>query len=715
MTDSPGETVRRPDKAKREALSKAMAEPQVRKGRKGVEPLIVGAVVFFLMAVLFAAAPAVNAGPTTLAGLLLLIGLAGVACLGLFVLRGSTDGPSEAEPGAEQMVDALSEPAAIAAPDGRMHAANAAWKSTLGGSARLPKSGASGSSLFAALTAARRGETSHATIKAAGTEHNAIVSPLGARRFLVRLNGPGAGALALPSAAMEVLSAFSTAQPPPPKVLDAFAAASPFGAALLDGEDPFEAKIVEANPALTAVAGGGEKGQVFGELIEPASRADAAQKLAAGQGSGAPVEVRLAHDPARIAHLYLSKNAGGWVAYLVDVSEQKQIELQLAQSQKMQAIGQLAGGVAHDFNNLLTAIFMQLDVLATRHPVGDPSYEGLNEIKQTSTRAADLVRKLLAFSRKQTVQREILDVGELVSEFEVLLRRVLYEDVKLTTDYGRNLPQVRADRSQLETAVMNLAVNARDSVRAHGGGSVNIRTARVTQEQAQAMGYPTAQGDQAMIEVSDDGPGIPPDVMTKIFDPFFTTKPVGEGTGLGLATVYGIVKQSDGWISVDSKPGEGAAFRIFLPVHVPVPGVAPAPAPAAPKRPVARDLSGAGRILFVEDEDAVRGVAAKLLRLRGYEVIEAASGEEALKLAEAHAGTIDLMISDVVMPGMQGPDLLKQARGYLGAAPVMFISGYAESEFSDLLEGEVNVSFLPKPIDIKTLAERVKQELQKAA
>jgi two-component system cell cycle sensor histidine kinase/response regulator CckA len=306
-------------------------------------------------------------------------------------------------------------------------------------------------------------------------------------------------------------------------------------------------------------------------------------------------------------------------------------------------------------------------------------------------------------------------VGELVSEFEVLLRRVLYEDVKLTTDYGRNLPQVRADRGQLETAVMNLAVNARDSVRAHGGGTVNIRTARVTQEQAQGLGYPSAQGDQAMIEVSDDGPGIPPAVLDKIFDPFFTTKPVGEGTGLGLATVYGIVKQSDGWISVDSKPGEGAAFRIFLPVHIPVAGVAPAPVAAAPKRPVARDLSGAGRILFVEDEDAVRGVAAKLLRARGYEVIEAASGEEALELAETHAGTIDLMISDVVMPGMQGPDLLKQARGYLGSAPVMFISGYAESEFSDLLEGEANVSFLPKPIDIKTLAERVKQELQKAA
>ena len=262
---------------------------------------------------------------------------------------------------------------------------------------------------------------------------------------------------------------------------------------------------------------------------------------------------------------------------------------------------------------------------------------------------------------------------------------------------------------------MNLAVNARDAVRAHGGGKVTIVTARLTQEQAQAKGYPGAVGDQAMIEVSDDGPGIPPDVMAKIFEPFFTTKPVGEGTGLGLATVYGIVKQSDGWIAVDSKPGEGAAFRIFLPVHVPSAAAPAEPVAVQPKRPVARDLSGAGRILFVEDEDAVRGVAAKLLRARGYEVIEAASGEEALELAETHAGEIDLMISDVVMPGMQGPDLLKQARAYLGSAPVMFISGYAESEFSDLLEGETNVSFLPKPIDIKTLAERVKQELQKAA
>lgn len=688
-----------------------MAKIKSKDRARRIDPMTVMAVLCFLAAVGFAAVPAFHAGPATRAGIMLLIGLFGVACLGLFALRSSTEAEVVGEPGAEKVVDALIEPAAIAAADGRIHAANAAWRTVLGAAARLPKGGPSGASLFTALSAARRGETGQASIRNSGGEHSATVAPLGERRFLVRLAEPPP--LALPPAAAEVLQAFNSAKPPPPKVLDAFAAASPFGAALLDGEDPFEATIIEANPALSVLTGGAIGGERFGDLIEASSRTDVSQKLADGHVGA--LEVRLASDPTKVAHLYLSRNEGRWVAYLVDVSEQKQIELQLSQSQKMQAIGQLAGGVAHDFNNLLTAIFFQLDVLAQRHPVGDPSYEGLNEIRSTSTRAADLVRKLLAFSRKQTVQRETLDLGELISESEVLLRRVLYEDVKLETEYGRNLPHVRADRSQIETAVMNLAVNARDAVRAHGGGKVRIRLARLSQEEAISAGYPNAKGEHALIEVSDDGPGIPPDVIDKIFDPFFTTKPVGEGTGLGLATVYGIVKQSDGWIGVSSRPGQGAAFRIFLPAHVPS-ASAPAPEPAAAKAPPkARDLSGAGRILFVEDEDAVRTVAAKLLRARGYEVIEAGSGEEALELAEAHAGQIDLMISDVVMPGMQGPDLLKHARGYLAGAPVMFISGYAEAEFSNLLEGEENISFLPKPIDIKTLAERVKQELQKAA
>jgi two-component system cell cycle sensor histidine kinase/response regulator CckA len=683
-------------------------------GVRRFDPLVWAAGGFFLLAVGLAAAPALNAGPATLAGLLLLVGLAGVALIGLIAFRGSVQAQASGIED-ETLLGALPEAAAIAALDGRLVASNASWRETAGSSKRLPKSG---DGLFAALSSARRGEIASAQIKAKGAQHPATIGPLGPNRLLVRLSkqAPQMAMLEAATPALAVAAASPMLTAPDGKdrrapSLDRFAAASPFGAALLDAGEVFAARIVEVNPALTAMtAGKAAPGATFGDLIDPASRLDAG--LGLSDGRAGPIEVRLAHDPARIAHLYIARTGDILVAYLVDVSEQKQIELQLAQAQKMQAIGQLAGGVAHDFNNLLTAIQLRLDELLQRHPVGDPSYEGLVEIRQTGVRAADLVRKLLAFSRKQTVQRVVLDLGELISEFEVLLRRVLREDVKLVTDYGRDPPSVRADKSQIETAIMNLAVNARDALlSSKGTGTVRIRTARLSQAEAQTAGYPAAPGEMALIEVSDDGPGIAPEVISKIFDPFFTTKPVGEGTGLGLATVYGIVKQSDGWISVDSKLGEGVAFRIFLPTHAPV----AAPVVAEPTKPrVARDLSGSGRILFVEDEDSVRNVAARLLRARGYEVIEAADGEEALVLAEEWAGKIDLLISDVIMPGIDGPTLLKKARQYLGAAPVMFISGYAEAEFSDLLEGEEGVSFLPKPIDIKTLAERVKQQLQGA-
>ncbi|MCC7267448.1 MAG: response regulator [Caulobacteraceae bacterium] len=688
-----------------------MAAATPPRGERRFDPLTAAAIFFFLVAVAMASVSAIDAGPQTIAGMLLLVGLASVACLGLFALRSGAQTPAAEEIDDARVVAALAEGAAVAGADGRIFAANGAWREALGTSPRLPKAGASAASLFTALSAARRGEIAAAQLRANGTEHAALVSPLGGRRFLVRLAEAAKPAL-LPPAAAEVLSAFTAAGPPPARVLDAFAAASPFGAALLEGEDPFAARIVEANPALGEMCGeGGCAGAVFGDLLDANSRAHAAEQLAAGAKKA--IEVRLASDPKRIAHLYISRQADRFVAYLVDVSEQKQIELQLAQSAKMQAIGQLAGGVAHDLNNLLSAVFLELDLLASRHPLGDPSYEGLSRIRQTSARAADLVGQLLAYSRQQTVQREVLDIGELINKSEVLLRRLLPEDIQLITDYGRNLPMVRADRSQLETVVMNLAVNGRDAIRmSKGGGAVTIRLARVGQDEAVGLGHPQAKGEQAVIEVSDDGPGIPPEVIDKIFDPFFTTKPVGEGTGLGLATVYGVIKQADGWIHVESKPGQGATFRIFLPVHIPAATAAPVEVKA---KPVARDLSGAGRILFVEDEDSVRTAATLLLRARGYEVLEAANGEEALEIAEAHAGEIDLMISDVVMPGLQGPELLKQARQYLGTAPVMFISGYAEQEFSDLLEGETGVSFLAKPIDIKTLAERVKQELQQAA
>jgi two-component system cell cycle sensor histidine kinase/response regulator CckA len=696
------------------------------KRRRKAEPLTVFAAVFFVLAVAAAAYPAFKAGPATGPGLLLLIGLAGVAFLGVFAFATSemSQAPPEGEADADALVQALIEPAAVAGADGRLAAVNLAWLELLGGRRRLPRNGA-GAALYAALAAARRDGSGEAKLQIGDTERTALVSKLGEAKLLVRLpsfhaepakllEGPeGEKAVATDREAL-ALSIMAAA-------MDRFAGAAPFGAALLDGSDPFEASILEVNSTLTNLTKGQAKpGVVFGSLIDPASRAEAKARLAAKPN--APAEVRLSSDQTKIAQLFLARGEGRLTAYLIDVSEQKQLELQLAQSQKMQAIGQLAGGVAHDFNNLLTAIQLRLDELLHRHPVGDPSYEGLNEIRQTGVRAADLVRKLLAFSRKQTVQREVLDLGELISEFEVLLRRLLREDVVLNTEYGRDLPLVRADKSQLETAVMNLAVNARDALRSAGRtadgkpATVSIRTARLSQAEAQRLGFPApAEDGCALIEVADNGPGIPAEAMAKIFEPFFTTKPVGEGTGLGLATVYGIVKQADGWIHVENQARGGAAFRIFLPIHVPVaqPLEAPVRAPVKPK-PAARDLSGAGRILFVEDEDAVRGVAARLLRARGYEVIEAADGEEALELAQEHAGEIDLLISDVIMPGLDGPTLLKKARGYLGDAPVMFISGYAEAEFSDLLEGETGVTFLAKPLDIKQLAERVKQQLQAA-
>jgi two-component system cell cycle sensor histidine kinase/response regulator CckA len=685
------------------------SEPLESGRPRRIDPLAAAAAGFFALALVFAAYPAIRAGSATIGGALLILGLAGVAVFTILALR-SGERPVAESLDAEALLATLGEPACLVTPDGRITATNPAWAASLGPIRRLPRSVGAGG-FFAALTAARRGEAGAARLKVGKTERAVAVSALGARRYLVRLeaSAPEAPAGSAPKPS-------SAAQAQPVAELDAFAAAAPFGAVLLDGDDPLQARIKQANAVMETLCGKPVTGLALSDLIEPASLAETGARIEAGRAG--PLEVRIATAPGRIAQLYLTRAGGGLVAYLVDVSEQKQVELQLAQSEKMRAIGQLAGGVAHDFNNLLTAIQLRLDELLQRHPVGDPSYEGLNEIRQTAVRAADLVRKLLTHARKTTVQRETLELGEVISEFEVLLRRLLREDVRLETDYGRNLPLVRADKSQLETAVMNLAVNARDAVRAQGGGVVRIRTARLTAAEARTLGYAddkASAGDVALIEVADNGPGIPPEVMSNIFVPFFTTKAVGEGTGLGLATVYGIVKQADGWIGVDSEPGKGAKFRIFLPVYAPPASVAAAPQPVAPARPVARDLSGAGRILFVEDEDAVRGVAARLLRARGYEVIEAADGEEALALAEEHAGKIDLLISDVIMPGLDGPNLLKQARGFLGSAPVMFISGYAEAEFSNVLEDEPGVTFLPKPLDIKVLAERVKQQLQPAA
>ena len=667
------------------------------------DPLLIVMAVGFVVAVGALAYPAFRADPTSAPGLVLIFTVGAVALIGLFAFaRGESRKPLG--DATVELLDAMAEPAALVWSTGQVLAFNGAWAEANGATVALPK-GKSASALYMAFAQARAGEQGRAIVVIGDREQEVLIGQAGEGRFLVR---------AAPEAVLPVGTAVSPRHAATSNAAEsrAMAAGAPFGSAVIAAEDLFSGKVDEPNAALSVLTGpAAARDAAFGHLFDPAGVAEARLKL--DGGSSGPIELVARAHPDRMLHLYVAPEGDRRRIWLFDVSAQKSMELQLSQAQKMQAVGQLAGGVAHDFNNLLTAIQLQLSGLLERHPVGDPSYEGLNEIRQTAIRAADLVRKLLAFSRKSTVRRERLDLGELVGEFAVLLRRLLREDVRLETDYGRDLPVVLADKSQLETAVMNLAVNARDAMRGvvePGAGVVTIRTARLTAEEARLLGWSAAPtATVALIEVADSGPGVPPELLDKIFEPFFTTKAVNEGTGMGLATVYGIVEQAGGHINVSNAAGGGAVFRIFLPEAAEAELAAVPVIEKVAKAP--RDLSGAGRILFVEDEAAVRGIAARLLRQRGYEVIEAEDGEQALELAEQHAGTIDMMISDVIMPGLDGPALLKKARQYLGDAPVLFISGYAESDFSDLLQDEVGVSFLPKPLDIKTLAERVKQEL----
>jgi two-component system cell cycle sensor histidine kinase/response regulator CckA len=585
-------------------------------------------------------------------------------------------------------LEALGEAAAVCEVDGQVVAANRVWAKT---TAALWRSAAGAGALHGAFRDAARAGRGRGELDG----RPILIARLDEDRFLLRAPCPEA-ALSAPA--------------PQARLSARLAAPAPFGAALIEGDDPFTKIIAEASPALWSISGRtADAGLTLSDLIGETSREEAAAQWA--DGDPGPFEVVLAAAPERSAQLHLVPAPGGFAAYLIDVTAQKDLQLQLAQRHKMEAIGQLAGGVAHDFNNLLSAIGMRVDELLQRHPLGDPDYDNLSQTREAVNRAAALVLQLLTFSRKATVRRQTVDLTEALVAFEILMRRLLRENMRLETEYGADTPPVRVDRGQLEMAMMNLVVNARDAMAGRDGGVIRIRAARVSPAEADRLGFPgRPKADMALIEVADTGPGIPEAVIASIFDPFFTTKAIGEGTGLGLATVYGIVKQADGAIIALSPPGEGAIFRIFLPPDAPRLTVEAPQAPPARRAP--RDLSGAGRILFVEDEDRVRDIAARLLRGRGYEVIEGRDGEEALELAKANAGRIDLMISDVSMPGMDGPALLKAARPYLGAAPVMFISGYAESEFSDLLEGETGISFLPKPLNLQSLAERVKERLQ---
>ncbi|MCB1486481.1 MAG: response regulator, partial [Bauldia sp.] len=394
--------------------------------------------------------------------------------------------------------------------------------------------------------------------------------------------------------------------------------------------------------------------------------------------------------------------------YAVEITEQKALEAQMAQSQKMQAVGQVAGGIAHDFNNVLTAIIGFSDLLLANHRPSDPSFQDIMNIKQNANRAAGLVRQLLAFSRRQTLRPQVLQLSDLLSDITILLTRLLGENVKLEVVHGRDVWPIKADLNQLEQVVINLAVNGRDAM--PGGGTMTIRTSNLPAAEVSRFSYrPLPVVDYVLLEVEDTGTGMPPEVQERIFEPFFSTKEVGKGTGLGLSTVYGIVKQTGAHIFLDSELGKGTTFRVFFPRHVPAEGELPAAA-AQPQAEIA-DLTGTANILLVEDEEAVRAFAARALASRGYQVYEAASGVEALDVMEEAGGKIDLVVSDVVMPELDGPSLLRELRKTRPELKIIFVSGYAEEAFKkNLPEGE-SFRFLPKPFSLKELAIAVKETL----
>ena len=416
------------------------------------------------------------------------------------------------------------------------------------------------------------------------------------------------------------------------------------------------------------------------------------------------LEVVFGADLGRSATVFLGAvNDGRRVLHLIETTHQKKLELQFAQSQKMLAVGKLAGGIAHDFNNLLTAMTGFCDLLLLRHQPGDPSFADIMQIKHNANRAANLVRQLLAFSRQQTLQPRVMTLADVVADLSSLLRRLLGAGIELRVEHGADVCPVRVDRVQLEQVLINLAVNARDAMDGSGLLTIRIQDVQPSQVNVPPREPPLPTARWVLIQVEDSGPGIAATTLPRIFDPFFTTKPVGEGTGLGLSTVFGIVKQTDGYIYADNAPEGGARFSVYLPAHTQevVESV-----PVAPSR---ADLTGAGSILLVEDEDPVRMFGARALRSKGYRVTEARTGQAALALLEREAVPFDLLITDVVMPELDGPALIEQIRASHPDMRVICISGYAESTFRDKLSEFGDLHFLAKPFTLQQLAGKVKE------
>lgn len=484
----------------------------------------------------------------------------------------------------------------------------------------------------------------------------------------------------------------------------------PIGLALADRDGRF----LTMNHAFLQAAGiENSNAPVYpGDLVvkeDKAAVADAVRRNARGPAMSGDLAVRLARQKGEPVALTIAGLRGlGDAAVLLllkDNSEEAKLKRQVAQATKMQIVGQLAGGVAHDFNNILTAIIGHCDLMLMRHTPGDSDYDDIQQIKSNSNRAAGLTRQLLAFSRQQTLRPQVVQLPDMVSEVSHLLKRLLGETVELIVKHGRNLGPIRADPGQLEQVIINLAVNARDAMAEKGGGALTIQTYPVRADQVAELGsdiLPIA--DYSALSVTDTGSGIPANVLGKVFEPFFTTKEVGKGTGLGLSTVYGIVKQSGGFIFANSRVGEGTRFVIYLPVHREEAG-------AAKERKVEKtkkdELWGSGTVLVVEDEPMVRSVAERALTRHGYTVITADNGADALEILASNE-TIDLLISDVVMPGMDGPTMVREARKTRPALKILFISGYAEEQLRNSID-IANVNFLPKPFSVVELAEATRR------
>lgn len=475
--------------------------------------------------------------------------------------------------------------------------------------------------------------------------------------------------------------------------------------------------VLDVNQSARAYAGEDVKGRHLSRLLDGLGR-PMEQWLAEALSSGrtTPPEVlRASHAGAERyvqVSLHPEAESGTVIAVLSDARALKTLEAQFVQSQKMQAIGQLAGGIAHDFNNLLTAISGHCDLLMLRHDKGDPDYADLDQISQNANRAANLVSHLLAFSRKQTLKPQRVDLRNTIADLSHLLNRLVGEKVRVEQQHDPRLLPVRVDRGKIEQVIMNLVVNARDAM--PDGGRVDITTQNVDLPQAQPHGrFAVPAGRYVRVTIADHGCGVPPDLIDKIFEPFFTTKRVGEGTGLGLSTVYGIIKQTGGYILCDSAVGQGTVFTIYLPVFI----SADLPAEDAPEKPAdapALSPRHTQRVLLVEDEAPVRAFASRALKLHGYHVTEAASGEEALEILNNDRFEVDVFVTDVVMPGLDGLSWVRRALKDRPGKAVIFMSGYTEDVFEDGRNPVEGASFLQKPFSLTDLVAAVGQKVEGA-